>query len=72
MKNLHMVTFPLLVVGGLNWGLVGLFDLDVVMTVFGAWPSLVTLIYVLVGLSAVYEMATHKAQCKGCVNGMKK
>lgn len=66
MKSLHTVAFLLVIIGALNWGLVGLFDLNLVTTVFGAWPALVRVVYVLVGLSAVYEMATHKERCKEC------
>lgn len=45
----------LLLVGGLNWGLVGLFNFNLVTTIFGSVPFLVSLIYVLVGISAVYK-----------------
>lgn len=72
MKSLHMVTFLLLVVGGVNWGLTGLFDLNLVEMLFGAWPALVRLVYVLVGLAAVYEVATHKDKCKECAEMGKK
>jgi uncharacterized membrane protein YuzA (DUF378 family) len=48
----------LLVVGGLNWGLVGLFNLDVVATVFGGTAALGSkVVYVLVGLAALYKLA---------------
>lgn len=50
----------LLVVGGLNWGLVGLFGFDLVNAIFGAWPGLVRLVYVLVGASAVYSLTMTK------------
>lgn len=63
---LHMVSFALLVIGGLNWGLVGAFDFNLVDKIFGSWPALVTIIYVLVGLSAVWEVVRHKANCKHC------
>jgi uncharacterized membrane protein YuzA (DUF378 family) len=70
MKNLHMVTFILLVVGGLNWLLFGLFAWDIGM-LFGGMSSMVSkIIYILVGLSAVYEIATHKQNCKRCTEGM--
>jgi len=46
--------FWLLVVGGLNWGLVGLFEVDLVATIFGPGSIASRVIYVLVGLSAVY------------------
>ena len=66
MKALHMVTFLLLLVGGLNWGLVGLFKFNLVMALFGSMPMLETLVYVLVGASAVYVAATHMNDCKIC------
>ncbi len=66
MKMLHMVAFLLLVVGGLNWGLVGLLNWNLVEMIFGAWPALVSLVYVLVGLSAVYLLFTHPKDCKVC------
>ena len=48
----------LLVIGGLNWGLVGLFNLDVVATVFGGTAALgAKVVYVLVGLAAIYKLA---------------
>ena len=63
---MHKVTFILLVVGGLNWLLVGLVGWDVGQ-LFGGMGSMVSrVIYVLVGLSALYEVFTHKANCKLC------
>ncbi len=53
LTTLDMIALILLVVGGLNWGLVAL-DYNAVEMIFGAWPMLVTLIYGLVGLSALY------------------
>ena len=55
MKILNIVTLVLLVVGGLNWGLVGLFGFDLVAGLFGAGSGLARLVYVLVGLSAVWQ-----------------
>lgn len=69
MKALHVITFILVVVGALNWGLIGLFDFNLVMKIFGGMPAVEKLIYVLVGLSAVYEIATHKHNCKMCAAG---
>lgn len=62
-KSLHMATFLLLVVGGLNWLIVGVADTDVVGYLPGPLPQIV---YILVGLSAVYELVTHKKNCKMC------
>ena len=65
MKMVHMVAFLLVIVGAVNWGLVGLLNLNLVELLFGA--SVITkVVYVLVGVSAVYIMATHKADCKVC------
>lgn len=61
-----MVTFTLLVVGGLNWLLVGLFGWDIGQ-IFGGQMALVSkIIYILVGLSAIYEVAIHKDVCRLC------
>ncbi|PWB39149.1 MAG: DUF378 domain-containing protein [Parcubacteria group bacterium] len=66
MKGLHMLTFALLVIGGLNWLLVGLFNWDVGQ-IFGGQQAMVSkIIYILVGLSALIEMFSHKKCCKCC------
>jgi len=44
----------LVIVGGLNWGLVGIFDFNLVDSIFGEMSALSRIIYALVGLSAVY------------------
>jgi hypothetical protein len=66
MKGLHMLTFLLLVVGGLNWLLVGLLGWDVGQIFGGQGAAVSRAIYVLVGLSAIYEFAIHKKSCKLC------
>lgn len=66
MKSLHMITFLLVVVGALNWGLIGLFNFNLVTTLLGAWPMIERLVYILVGASAVYIFVTHKSDCKIC------
>jgi len=71
MKAVHMIAFLLLVVGGLNWGLVGLFKFNLVETLLGSMPSVVMIVYVLVGLSALYIGITHKGDCKVCSDGKK-
>ena len=72
MKMLHMVSFVLVIIGAVNWGLVGLFNYNLVWMIFGAWPMLVQLIYILVGLSALYLIATHKSDCMWCSGKKKK
>ncbi len=65
MKILHKITFALLVIGGLNWLFVA-FNYNVVHMIFGfSWPVEMT-VYVLVGLSAIYEAAMHMQNCKAC------
>ena len=61
-----MVAFVLVVVGALNWGLVGLFDFNLVMALLGSMPMLEKVAYILVGASAVYLAATHMNDCKVC------
>jgi len=48
----------LVIVGGLNWGLVGAFNFDLVATIFGAMSALSRIVYVLVGLAALYLIYT--------------
>ena len=68
MKSLHTITFILLVIGGLNWGLSAI-GYNVVDAVLGSWPSVVQIVYILVGLSAIYEIVSHKSLCKNCSSG---
>lgn len=56
MKALNMVTLFLLIVGGVNWGLVGLFNFDLVAALFGAGSAIARIVYVLVGLSALWQI----------------
>lgn len=65
---MHKVTFILLVIGGLNWGL-EIFGIGI-----GKYlPEMISkIVYALVALSAIYELATHKSCCKTCDSGMQK
>jgi len=58
MKTMDVIVAVLLVVGGLNWGLVGIANFDLVATLFGEGSILVKAVYTLVGLSAVYQAAS--------------
>jgi uncharacterized membrane protein YuzA (DUF378 family) len=53
MRTVNLITLTLLIVGGLNWGLVGLFDFDLVAALFGEMSLLSRIVYTLVGLSEV-------------------
>ncbi len=66
MKSLHMVAFTLVVVGAVNWGLIGLANLNVVNMLLGSIGMVEQLVYVLVGLSGVYLAATHMKDCRTC------
>ena len=56
-KNpVDLIALILVIVGGLNWGLVGLFNFDLVATIFGAGSTLSRIVYILVGLAAVYTI----------------
>lgn len=56
MRNLHLLTYTLIVIGALNWGLVGFFRFDFVAFLFGDMTAFSRIIYSLVGLSAVIEI----------------
>jgi len=55
MKTIDVIVAVLLVVGGLNWGLVGLLNFDLVATIFGDMSAVSRLVYSLVGLAAIYQ-----------------
>ena len=56
MKIVNTLTLVLLIVGGLNWGLVGLFGFDLVAAIFGAMSPLSRIVYTLVGVSALWQV----------------
>ena len=56
MKALNLITLLLAIVGGINWGLVGLAEFDLVAAIFGDGSSLSRLVYVVVGASALYQL----------------
>ena len=55
MKTLNILTLVLIIVGGLNWGLIGLAKFDLVATIFGAGSALSNVVYMLVGISAIFQ-----------------
>jgi uncharacterized membrane protein YuzA (DUF378 family) len=58
MSALDYIAMALLIVGGLNWGMVGLFSVDMVATLFGPDTALTRITYLLVGLAALYSIYT--------------
>jgi uncharacterized membrane protein YuzA (DUF378 family) len=61
MKTLDVIIAALLVIGGLNWGLVGLLNFDLVAAILGNMSFLSRIIYVVVGVSAIYQALQWKA-----------
>ena len=53
---LDWIAIILLIIGGLNWGLVGALDFDLVATVFEAGSTIGKIVYILVGVSAIYGL----------------
>ena len=67
MKVLHIIAWILLIIGGLNWGLIGInADWNIVMKIF---QGLTSWIYLLVGLAAILELFTHGKNCRMCKSG---
>ena len=56
MRAINLITQLLVIVGGLNWGLVGLAGFDLVATIFGEMSALSRIVYVLVGVSALWQL----------------
>jgi len=54
MNALDWIALVLVVIGGINWGLVALWNFDVVALIFGSIPMLAVLIYVLIAIAAIY------------------
>lgn len=54
LNTIDWVALVLVIVGGLNWGLVGAFGFNLVDSLFGAMSTLSKIVYILVGLSAIY------------------
>lgn len=58
MSAIDYIAMTLLIIGGLNWAMVGLFDVDMVATLFGPGTALTRIVYVVVGLAALYSLYT--------------
>ncbi len=68
MKFVDMIAWILLIIGGLNWGLVGVANFDLVATIFGAGSPLASIVYGLVGVAAIYAICRWRCCCheKSC------
>lgn len=57
MKVLHAVILTLVIIGGINWGLVGLFNYNLIDSIFGTMSMISRIIYTLVGVAGVWAIA---------------
>ncbi|MCI5966847.1 MAG: DUF378 domain-containing protein [Tenericutes bacterium] len=57
MQTLQKVALALVIIGAINWGLVGLFDFNLVSTLFGADNVITKIVYVLVGIAGVIDIS---------------
>lgn len=59
MKTVKIIALILIIVGALNWGLIGLFDFDLVATLFGGSDALLSkIVYILVGIGGIVSIKT--------------
>ena len=58
LNTIDWIAYVLAIIGGLNWGLIGAFDFNLVAAIFGDMSPLSRIVYVLVGLSALYLIYT--------------
>lgn len=69
--KLHKITYILVIIGGINWLVFGIAGWDIVGKIFGGMDMMISkIIYILVGLSAVYEVLSHKKMCRDCEGKM--
>lgn len=61
LKSLDVMVWSLLTIGGINWGMIGVFNIDLIAVLFGSMTMVTRLVYALVGLSAVYEVLGMKS-----------
>ena len=71
MKVLRVIAMLLIIIGALNWGLVGFFQFDLVAMIFGAMTMGARVVYGLVGLAGLYGICAFLMRCCGCGCGCK-
>lgn len=65
--TLDWIAMILVVIGGVNWGLVGLFNFDLVAAIFGGFSIISRIFYILVGLSALYVLYSSRKMKGGAM-----
>lgn len=58
LNTIDWIAYVLTIIGGLNWGLIGAFDFNLVAAIFGEQTAISRIVYILVGLSAIYLIYT--------------
>jgi uncharacterized membrane protein YuzA (DUF378 family) len=66
MKKLDVLVIILLIIGGLNWGIIGLTGFNVIGAIFSQMPALTRIVYVIVGLCAIYQIFQWNCIHKRC------
>ena len=64
MKYLQYISYALIIIGALNWGLVGFFNVNLVAAIFGDMTVMTRIIYSLVGLAAIVNLALEFTVCQ--------
>jgi len=64
MKLIGWIAFILVIVGALNWGLIGVFKWDLVAAIFGSMTAITRVVYILVGLGGLYILFTGSKMMK--------
>lgn len=57
MKSLNVITLLLIIIGAVNWGLIGLFQFNLIDTLFGVGTALSRIIYTIVGICGLYAIS---------------
>lgn len=72
--SVHKIAWILVFIGAVNWGLVGAFEFDLVARILGAWPVVLRIVYVLVGLAGLSLLGYGRCcvKCDKCIAPMKK
>ncbi len=60
MYTLKIIAYILVIIGAINWGLIGFFNFDLVATIFGEMTVLTRIVYDLVGIAAIYLLFAHR------------
>lgn len=63
MKTLNLITLTLVIIGAINWLLVGLFEFNLVDAIFGSLSAITRIIYILVGVSGLWAISFYSKIC---------